>query len=433
MRRLVKKNLDKYEQLLMDSFYAAIDAADPRKVIAPHIPQGFEGKVIVVGAGKAAATMAAAVEEAWPDKELEGVVITQVGHGEKTSKIKVIEAAHPIPDKTNIEASQELMDQLDKLEEGDLLLALISGGGSSLLSLPVEGVTLEDIRQVTEDLLKSGCSIDHINAVRKHVSQVKGGQLAIKARAKGAEVLALIISDTVGDNPSNIASGPCAEDYSTYADALWYLSQARVTAPDSILTHLRNGARGAIPETPKIGDQRMKGVKNKIVANSFKGLQAAALFFKENGLRPVIIGDDIVGEARSVALQVSRKIRLELSKPRRKPVVLLSGGECTVTLTGRRIGKGGPCSEFLLALADELQGERIYGLAADTDGVDGNGESAGAFLTPDTRERALAANLDPQTFLAEHNAHEFFKRLGDSVDTGPTKTNINDYRAIIIP
>ncbi len=429
----MKKELDRFEKMLMDSFHAAIDAADPHKVVAPHVPYGFEGRVIVVGAGKATASMAAAVEEAWPEKELEGVVITRYGYGEKTNKIKVLEASHPIPDQSNLEATEAMMKEVDKLREGDLLLALISGGGSSLLSMPVDGVSMEDVRQVTEDLLKSGTSIDHINAVRKHVSKVKGGQLALMARAKGADVLALIISDTVGDNPSDIASGPCAEDFSTYADALWYLSQAQVQAPESIVEHLRNGARGLIGETPKIGDVRMRGVKNKIVANSFKGLQAAAAYFKEQGLRPVIIGDDIVGEARAVALQVSRKIRLELSKPRRKPVVLLSGGECTVTLTGRQIGKGGPCSEFLLALADELQGEKIYALAADTDGVDGNGESAGAILRPDTMERAHKANLDPKLFLKEHNAHEFFGRLDDLFDTGPTRTNINDYRAILIP
>ena len=429
----MNKSKDKFEQLLMDSFYAAIDAADPHKVVPPHVPVGFEGDVVVVGAGKAAASMAAAVEETWPEKDLSGVVITRYGHGEKTKKIKVLEAAHPIPDQSNLKATQEMMQQVDKLKEGDLLLALISGGGSSLLSLPVEGVTIEDIRKVTEDLLCAGTSIDHINAVRKHVSQVKGGRLALAARARGAEVLSLIISDVVGDNPSDIASGPCSEDFSTYADALWYLSQARVDTPKAILEHLRNGARGAIEETPKIGDVRMRSVKNKIVANSFKGLQAAPAFFKENGMRPVIIGDDITGEARSVALQVSRKVRLEYSKPRRKPVVLLSGGECTVTLDKGRIGKGGPCSEFLLALAQELQVDSIYAIAADTDGVDGNGESAGAMLRPDTMKRAKEMNLDPEVFLKEHNAHEFFRLLGDSLDTGPTRTNINDYRAILIP
>ena len=429
----MKKEKDRFEQLLMDSFYAAIDAADPHKVVPPNIPVGFEGDVVVVGAGKAAASMAAAVEEAWPNKDLSGVVITRHGHGEPTKKIKVIEASHPIPDRTNLEATQEMMDQVDHLKEGSLLLALISGGGSSLLSLPVEGVSIDDIRQVTQDLLKSGTSIDHINAVRKHVSQVKGGQLALAARAKGADVLALIISDTVGDNPSDIASGPCAEDFSTYADALWYLSQAKVNAPASILEHLRNGARGLVSETPKIGDPRMRGVKNKIIANSFRGLQAAAAFFKEQGMRPVIVGDDIVGEAKAVAQQVSRKVRLELSKPRRKPVVLLSGGECTVTLTGRRIGKGGPCSEFLLALAAELDGEPIYAMAADTDGVEGNGEAAGAILRPDTMQRAQELGLDPAKFLEEHNAQEFFEKLDDLLDTGPTRTNINDYRAILIP
>ncbi len=402
-------------------------------MVAPHIPTTFAGDVIVVGAGKAAASMAAAVEEAWPEKELSGVVITRHGHSEKTKKITVLEASHPIPDQSNLDATKRMMDQLDRLKEGSMLLALLSGGGSSLLSLPVEGVTIEDIRKVTEDLLKSGTSIDHINAVRKHVSQVKGGQLALAARAKGAEVLSLIISDTVGDNPSDIASGPCAEDFSTYADALWYLSQAKVEAPESILKHLRNGARGAIPETPKIGDVRMRGVKNKIIANSFKGLQAAAAFFKEKGMRPVIVGDGISGEAKKVAQQVSRKIRLELSKPRRKPVVLLSGGECTVTLTGRRIGKGGPCSEFLLALALELEGNPIYAIAADTDGVDGNGEAAGAILRPDTMEKAKELGLDPQKYLEEHNAQEFFEKLGDLFDTGPTRTNINDYRVVLIP
>ncbi len=427
------KEEDKFEKLLMDSFYAAIDAADPHKVVAPHVPVGFEGNVVVVGAGKAAASMAAAVEKAWPEKDLTGVVITRHGHSEKTEKIKVLEASYPIPDETNLYATDLMMKQVEKLKEGDLLLALISGGGSSLLSLPVESVSIEDIRKVTEDLLKAGTSIEHINAVRKHVSQIKGGRLALAARARGADVLALIISDVVGDNPSDIASGPCAEDFSTYADALWYLSQAKVDTPKAILEHLRNGARGAIEETPKIGDVRMRSVKNKIIANSFKGLQAAAAFFKENGMRPVIIGDEITGEAKSVALQVSRKVRLECSKPRRKPVVLLSGGECTVTLDKGRIGKGGPCSEFLLALAHELQTDSIYALAADTDGVDGNGESAGAMLKPDTLKRAAEQRLDVEKYLREHNAHEFFKVLGDSVDTGPTRTNINDYRAILIP
>lgn len=429
----MEREKDKFEQLLLESFYAAIDAADPHKVVPPHIPISFEGDVIVVGAGKAAASMAAAVEEAWPEKELTGVVITRHGHTEKTKKIKVLEASHPIPDKSNLNATQKMMDQLEKLHEGSLLLALISGGGSSLLSLPVDGITIDDIRQVTEDLLKSGASIDHINAIRKHVSKVKGGQLALAARAKGAEVLALIISDTVGDSPSDVASGPCAEDFSTYADALWYLSQAKVNTPEAILTHLRNGARGAIQETPKIGDPRMRGVKNKIIANSFRGLQAAAAFFKDKGMRPVIVGDDITGEARAVAQQVSRKVRLELSKPRRKPVVLLSGGECTVTLTNGHIGRGGPCSEFLLALADELQGEPIYAMAADTDGVDGNGDAAGAMLRPDTMDRARNQGLDIKKYLQEHNALEFFEKLGDLVDTGPTRTNINDYRVILIP
>ncbi len=429
----MKKEFDKFEQLLMDSFYAAIKAADPHKVVAPHIPMNFEGRVVVVGAGKAAASMAAAVEEAWPDKELTGVVITRHGHSEPTQKIRVLEASHPIPDQSNLYATQEMMKMVDQLKEGDLMLALISGGGSALLSMPVEGVTIDHIRKVTEDLLKSGASIDKINAVRKHVSQVKGGRLALAARAKGADVLALIISDSVGDNPSDIASGPCAEDFSTYADALWYLSQAKVEAPKEILEHLRNGARGIIAETPKIGDTRMRSVKNKIIANSFKGLQSASSFFKEKGMRPVIIGDDIIGEAKAVAQQVSRKVRLELSKPRRKPVVLLSGGECTVTLAHGRIGKGGPCSEFLLALAHELRGENIYAIAADTDGVDGNGECAGAMLRPDSMVRATYLNMDSMQYLRDHNAHAFFAKLGDLLDTGPTRTNINDYRAVLIP
>ncbi len=429
----MKKEFDKYEQLLLDSYYAAVSAADPSKVIAQHIPVAHPGKVVVVGAGKAAANMAAALEEAWPDKQLAGVVITRKGHSRKTKKIKVLEAAHPIPDETNLHAAQEMMKQVKKLKEGDLLLALICGGGSSLLSMPVDGVTIEDIRKVTEDMVKAGASLDKINAVRKHVSQVKGGRLALAARAKGADVLALIISDTVGDNPSDIASGPCAEDFSTYADALWYLSQSKVQAPKAILEHLRNGARGIIEETPKIGDIRMRGVKNKIIANSFKGLQAASLYFKEQGMRPVIIGDDIVGDAKSVAQQVSRKVRLELSKPRRKPVVLLSGGECTITFKNGKYIKGGTCTEFLLALAHELEGENIYAMAADTDGVDKKGECAGAILRPDTMSRATFLGLDSRKHLAEHNANEFFDKLGDLLDTGPTRTSINDYRVVLIP
>jgi hydroxypyruvate reductase len=428
----LNKEESHFEKLLLDSYFAAIDAADPHKVIAAHLPVDFTGNVVVVGAGKAAASMAAAVEEAWPDKNLRGVVITRKGCSVPTKKIRVLEASHPIPDASNLEATKAMLDEVEHLEPGDLLLALISGGGSSLLALPVDGVTIDDIRVVTEELLKIGTAPEKIDAVRKHVSRVKGGQLALAARARGADVLALIISDSVGDNPSEIASGPCSEDFSTYADALWYLNQARISVPESILNHLRNGARGLVGETPKIGDVRMRGVKNKIVANSFKGLQAAALFFKEQGLRPVIIGDEIVGEARAVALQVSRKVRLELSKPRRKPVVLLSGGACQTGAEGASVTRSEACAEFLLALADELNGEEIYGISADTDGSNPVDGCAGAFLQPDTMQRARELNLDVKELLAEHRALELFRRLGDLSEIGPTSTNINEYRAILI-
>jgi hydroxypyruvate reductase len=428
----LNKEESHFEKLLLDSYFAAIDAADPHKVIAAHLPVDFTGNVVVVGAGKAAASMAAAVEEAWPEKNLRGVVITRKGCSVPTKKIRVLEASHPIPDDSNLEATKAMLDEVEHLEPGDLLLALISGGGSSLLALPVDGVTIDDIRVVTEELLKIGTAPEKIDAVRKHVSRVKGGQLALAARARGADVLALIISDSVGDNPSEIASGPCSEDFSTYADALWYLNQARISVPESILNHLRNGARGLVGETPKIGDVRMRGVKNKIVANSFKGLQAAALFFKEQGLRPVIIGDEIVGEARAVALQVSRKVRLELSKPRRKPVVLLSGGACQTGSEGASVSRAEACAEFLLALADELNGEEIYGISVDTDGSDPVEGCAGAFLQPDTMQRARELNLDVKELLAEHRALELFRRLGDLAETGPTSTNINEYRAILI-
>ncbi|MCD6679288.1 MAG: glycerate kinase [Burkholderiaceae bacterium] len=422
-------------RLLRHSFDAAVGAADPLRLPDAWLPHADEiarySRTRVVGAGKAAASMAMAVERHWPPAApLDGLVVTRYAHGLPCRRIDVVEAGHPVPDEAGERAAQRLLGLVGELGEDDLLVALMSGGGSSLLSLPVDEVPIGDLKTVTRALLASGAPIQDINVVRKHLSRIQGGRLAQATRAR---VMLRMISDVAGDDPSSIASGPCSPDPSRYADAIAVLERWHIDAPASVSAHLRRGARGDVAETPKPGDAAFDRVDSRIVATAHASLEAAAAVFERAGVRPVILGDTITGEARDVA-QVIGAIGREIARyeqPFARPVALLSGGECTVTVRGG--GTGGRCAEFLLALALELRGiDDAWAIAADTDGIDGAGENAGALLAPDTLARAQALGIDARARLDDNDAGSFFAALGDRVVTGPTRTNVNDYRALLL-
>ena len=421
-------------ELLRASFDAAVAAADPARMLAAHLPAPPD-RALVVGAGKAAASMASAVEHAWPAVNLDGLVITRYAHGSPTRAVRVVEAGHPVPDAAGETASREILDRVRAMRAGDLLLTLVSGGGSSLLSLPVPDVSMDDLKRVTRDLLASGAPIEQMNVVRKHLSQIAGGRLADAAVDRGARVLALIVSDVTGDAPTDIASGPCAPDPSTYADALAVLQRWSVTPPASVADWLARGVRGAVPETPKPGDPRFAAVENRVIATAHGSLEAAAEVFRRAGIAPVILGDTVTGEAREVAKVYAALVRevRRYSAPFAAPVALISGGECTVTLPAGSRGRGGRCSEFLLSLAVELENvPDVYALAADTDGIDGSEDNAGAWLAPETVSRAAVAGVRARGALDTHDAYGFFAAAGSLLITGPTRTNVNDYRAILV-
>ena len=426
--------MDAHIELLKASFDAAVAAADPARMLAAHLPAPPQ-RVLVVGAGKAAASMAAAVEQAWPTVDLDGLVITRYAHGLPARAVRVVEAGHPVPDAAGEAAAREILDRVQKMRAGDLLLALISGGGSSLLSLPVPKVPMDDLKRVTRELLASGAPIEQMNVVRKHLSQIAGGRLADAAVRRDAHVLALIVSDVTGDAPTDIASGPCTPDPSTYADALAILQRWSVTPPASVADWLARGARGEVPETPKPGDPRFAAVENRVIATAHGSLEAAADVFKRASIAPVILGDTVTGEAREVAkvyAALVREVRMHAA-PFAAPIALISGGECTVTIPAGSSGRGGRCSEFLLSLAVELEGvPGIYAFAADTDGIDGSEDNAGAWLTPDTVSRAVAAGVRARAALDTHDAYGFFAAAGSLLVTGPTRTNVNDYRVILV-
>jgi hydroxypyruvate reductase len=409
--------------LLEESFRAAVSAADPLKILGSHLPSPPRGRTFVAAAGKAAASMALAVEQHFRGS-LDGIAITRCGHSLPTRKIRVVEAGHPVPDEAGEAAAREILQRASELRSNDLLLALLSGGGSSLLSLPAADIPMADLKAVTQQLLRSGAAIQEMNAVRKHLSAIAGGRLAAATKAA---VLALIISDVTGDDPTHIASGPCAPDPTTYADAAAILARYRVAPPASIRARLEKGT----DETPKPGDALFARVTNTVIAAAHRSLEAAADVFRKSGIAPVILGDTITGEAREVAkvfAALVNEIRA-YGSPWKPPVALISGGECTVTLGGEG-GRGGRCAEFLLSLAIETGG--VWALAADTDGVDGSEDNAGAVLAPDSLKRAEARQLNAKSLLSLHNSYGFFSALGDLVVTGPTRTNVNDYRAILV-
>ncbi len=426
-------------ELLLASFRAALTAADPLLIVPRHLPPPPKGKTLVVGAGKAAAAMAKAVENAWPaDQPLEGIVITRYAHGyegdDALTRIRVVEAGHPVPDDAGEHAAKEIFAKARSLFEHDLLLVLVSGGGSSLLSLPAEGINMTDLKSVTRQLLHCGAPIQEMNVVRKHLSLIQGGRLAALTKAR---VAALIVSDVTGDDPSAIASGPTAPDSSTYQDALDILHAYRITPPLSIARHLSNGARGEIAETLKPDDAVFARVDNRVIATAHASLSMAGAFFQQHGITPMILGDSVTGEAREVAkvyAALAKQIQ-QYHHPLKPPVALISGGECTVTIRpdAETPGRGGRCSEFLLSLAIELEGrENIHALACDTDGIDGSEDNAGAYFAPNSLSRAAAAGLSGKRLLQANDAYGFFAPLGDLVVTGPTRTNVNDYRVILV-
>lgn len=419
-------------RLLEDSFRAAVAAADPLRILEPHLPRPPRGRTLVAAAGKAAAAMAAAVERGWPaGAPLDGLAITRYRHALATFRIRVLEAGHPVPDESGESGAREVLRLVEALSEDDLLLALLSGGGSSLLSLPAEGIAMADLKSVTTQLLRCGAAIQEINAVRKHLSAIQGGRLAAASKAP---VLALVISDVTGDDPTHIASGPCAPDPTTFRDALEVLAKYDVAPPRAVKGHLESGAAGRIPETPKPGDAVFARVENRVIATAHRSLEAAAETFRAAGITPAILGDTLTGEASEAAKVLAALVRevRRYRAPFAPPVALISGGECTVTLRGVG-GRGGRCSEFLLALSIELEGvEDVHAIAADTDGIDGSEDNAGAQIGPDTLARARAAGIDPRKCLAENDSYGFFAALGDLLVTGPTLTNVNDYRAIVI-
>jgi len=414
------------EQILRTLFEAALGAADPRKVVADYLPEPPRGRMIVVGAGKASASMAAAVEEAW-DGPLEGLIITRYDHGCPTKTLRIVEAAHPVPDEAGRRATAELMALVESAGPDDLVLFLISGGGSSLLNAASGGITFEEKQAVNKALLTCGANITEMNCVRKHLSDVKGGKLA--ALAAPAQVVTLLISDVPGDDPGTIASGPTVPDESTRHEALAVIERYGVEVSDAVRAHLESDAC----ETPKPDDPIFEGNRVSMIATPQMSLEAAAEKARELGIEPHILSDCIEGEASEVA-EVLGAIALQVAErdqPFRAPCVILSGGETTVTVRGK--GRGGRNVEFMLSLACMLDGALgIHAIACDTDGVDGLEEIAGAVFGPDILARAEASGLNARAMLDDNDGHSFFEALHAQVITGPTLTNVNDFRAILV-
>jgi glycerate 2-kinase len=414
------------KQLLTSVFEAAVAAADPELTIRRHLPAKPKGRTIVIGAGKGSAQMAAAFEKAW-DGPLEGVVVTRYGFAAPCERIRIVEASHPVPDANGLEAAKLLLQTISGLTEDDLVVALISGGGSALLPSPAGNLTLADEIAVNEALLASGAPISAMNTIRKHISGIKGGRLA--AAAHPARVVSLVVSDIPGDNPALVASGPTVPDEASRADALRLIETYRIALPANVIAHINSAAADA----PQPTDPRFARNEVHVIASAAVSLDAAAEAARKQGVETVILSDAIEGEAREVGgvhAAIAREVATR-NRPFNKPVLILSGGETTVTLRAK--GKGGRNSEFLLAFAigiDGLQG--IDALAADTDGIDGSEDNAGAFADGSTVSRMHAASVDAKAMLAGNNAWTAFNSVGDLFVPGPTGTNVNDLRAILI-
>jgi glycerate 2-kinase len=415
-------------------FDTAVRRALPAAVMGAHLPPPpAGGRTLVLGAGKAGGAMAAALEALWPrDAQLSGLVVTRYGHvppGFRGDRIEVVEARHPVPDEAGLQAARRIAALAQGLTPQDLVLCLISGGGSALLSLPVEGLRFEDKQAINRALLKSGAAIDEMNTVRKHLSAIKGGRLG--ALCAPARVVTLAISDVPGDDPAVIASGPTVPDASTCADALRILDRYAITVPPAARAGLESGAF----ETPKPGDPRFAGHALHMIATPQASLEAAAAAAHAAGIDAHVLSDEIEGESREVGKVHAALARAVARRgtPFARPCVILSGGETTVTVRADKPGRGGRATEFLMGCALALQGEPgVHVLAADTDGIDGIEDNAGAIVTPDTLARARVEELKAADYLDRHDAYNFFRQIGDLVTTGPTFTNVNDFRALLV-
>jgi len=418
------------EEFLRHLFDVAVAAAAPDVLMARHLPPQPKGRVVVVGAGKASASMAAIFEDLWARERgtaISGIVVTRYGYDVPCHSIEIVQAAHPVPDEASVIAATRILEAVRDLGPDDLVVALISGGGSSLLTAPVEGVSLGDVQATHQLLLRAGVPIGAMNAVRKHLSVIAGGRLAVACHP--AKIVSFIVSDVPGDDLATIASGPTIGDPSTFADARAVISAYGLDVPLSVASHLARG----VNETIKPDDTRLRGHEHFIVASAQTSLRAAAEAARAQGIMPLILGDALEGEARELGVVmagIARQCAL-YDQPAQRPCVLLSGGETHVTVRGD--GRGGRNVEFLLAMAIKLAGaQNIYALACDTDGVDGLEEVAGAWCGPDVLLRARAAGLDAQDFLNRNDAHRFFAHLNTQIITGPTRTNVNDFRAVLV-
>ena len=413
--------------LMNKMFEAAVDAAMPRTCVPPFLPTPpAGGKLVVVGTGKASAAMAKAVEDNW-DGPLEGLVVTRYDYGVECDHIEIVEAAHPVPDAAGLDAAARIMEIAKGLGESDVMLCLVSGGGSALLTMPAEGMSLEDKQNVNNALLKSGATISEMNCVRKHLSSIKGGRLAVAAYP--ARVISLLISDVPGDDPSVIASGPTVPDDTTYADAMDILEKHGILPNNAVADILMAGA----DETPETGDPRLADNITKLVALPKASLEAARDVAEAAGYKALMLGDDLEGEAKLVArdhAEMALKIKRS-GDPVATPCAIISGGETTVIVRGP--GRGGRNSEYMLAMAEALDGaDGIHALACDTDGIDGTEDNAGALITPDTLSRAATLDQTPEKALENNDSYGFFEQIGDLVVSGPTFTNVNDFRVILI-
>lgn len=422
------------QELLKAMFEAAVRAAQPQETIPDHLPEIPVGRTIVIGAGKASAEMARVFETHWrgPIDQLSGLVVTRYDYAVKCQHIEIVEAAHPVPDEAGEAAARRILNTVSDLSEDDLVVCLISGGGSALLSLPAEGLTLDDKQQLNRELLKCGANIREMNCVRKHLSAIKGGRLA--QAIYPAKLVTLMISDVPDDDPDVIASGPTVPDPTSYNDAIDIINRYGIREPVAAVEHLKAGALSEkLTETPKPGNKCFDNTDAVLVATPQRSLEAAAEVARQNGLNPLILGDSIEGEASQVAVVhagITKQI-IRHNQPLEKPCVLLSGGETTVTVKGH--GRGGRNAEFSLSLAIALNGaEGVYCLAADTDGIDGSEDNAGCLVSPTTLKKAAGKQLKAKDYLANNDAYSFFEQLDDLLITGPTMTNVNDFRALLI-
>ena len=416
---------DKDRQFLIGLFNAAVVAADPERTLAEHLPKPPKGRTIVIGAGKGSAQLAAAFEKLWKGP-LEGIVVTRYGFGCPTKHIKVMEASHPVPDEAGLAGSRALFDAVKDLTEDDLVVALISGGGSALLPMPAETLSLADEIDLNKALLASGAPISVMNAIRKQISEIKGGRLALACHP--ARVVSLIVSDIPGDDPAQVASGPTVPHEASRADARALVEAWRIQLPPRIASFMKSDA--SLPPSPD--DPRFKQNEVKIIASARQSLEAAARYAEAQRIPAVILSDSIEGESRDVGAVHAALLRevATRNRPFAKPVVILSGGETTVTIKGK--GRGGRNSEFLLSLSMAAEGYEFAALAADTDGIDGSENNAGAFASGDTAARLRAAGLNPRSLLAANDSYSAFETLGDLFVPGPTGTNVNDFRAFLL-